>query len=184
MIDLITIAQQYFTEMKSISAKEIVVRDEVRKLCEQNSCGYYGTNWTCPPAVAPLKTFESIFSSFDTMLVVYSVHHVKSSFDWKGMMIGAAEFKKRLQTLKKAIKTSGSDIPFLLLGMGACDLCKKCTYTLDQPCIYPDNAIVSMEACGIDVMRLAKDHGLKYYHGKNTVTYFGGILYNDTSLCT
>lgn len=182
MIDLIKIAQQYFAEIQPISSKEIVFSEEVRTLCEKNSCGYYGTNWTCPPAVAPLEELKLQFSSFDTVLVFSLVHHVKSSFDWEGMMSGAAEFKKRLHCLQKEIKTTDPEFPFLLLGMGSCDLCKTCSYTLGEPCRLPDEAIISLEACGIDVMGLMTDHGMKYYNGKNTVTYVAGILCNNDSL--
>lgn len=165
--------------MKAVSTEKLVISKEVRTLCEQNSCGYYGTNWTCPPAVAPLETLKNRFASFNTILIVYLIHHVKSSFDWKGMMCGAAEFKSRLQTLHGKIKETDPLFPFLLLGMGSCDLCKTCTYTLGKPCIHPDDAIISLEACGVDVMRLMKDHDMKYYNGKNTVTYIAGLLYNN-----
>jgi len=37
--------------------------------------------------------------------------------------------------------------------------------------------MVSLEACGMEVMALMKDSGLKYYHGKNTVTFIGGLFY-------
>jgi hypothetical protein len=41
--------------------------------------------------------------------------------------------------------------------------------------------IVSLEACGIDVMRLMKVNGLPYYGGPNTVTYIGGLAFDPKS---
>ena len=58
-------------------------------------------------------------------------------------------------------------------------MCNPCAYVNGEPCRNPDDAIIAVEACGIDVMGLMKDHGLKYYNGKNTVTFIGGILYNQ-----
>ena len=34
-----------------IDTKQITFSDEVRRLCEGNVCGNYGTTWACPPAI-------------------------------------------------------------------------------------------------------------------------------------
>jgi hypothetical protein len=46
-----------------------------------------------------------------------------------------------------------------------------------EPCRFPEKAISSVEACGIDVMSLSKSAGVRYNNGKNTVTYIGAVLY-------
>ncbi|MFC1532843.1 DUF2284 domain-containing protein [Thermodesulfobacteriota bacterium] len=75
-----------------------------------------------------------------------------------------------------------SQLKFKILGAGGCSQCKQYTYIDEEPCRRPDDALVSLEACGIDVIRLMKDNGLKYYNGKNTVTYIGGIMGGCESL--
>nr|WP_305142352.1 DUF2284 domain-containing protein [uncultured Acetatifactor sp.] len=45
-----------------------------------------------------------------------------------------------------------------------------------HPCRFPDMAISSLEAHGINVSRLAAECGMKYINGQNTVTYFGAVL--------
>ncbi|MBR2616748.1 MAG: hypothetical protein IKC56_00735 [Clostridia bacterium] len=55
-------------------------------------------------------------------------------------------------------------------------MCKTCTYPT-APCRFPDRARTSMEACGINVVELAKEVGINYVNGQNTVTYFSLILY-------
>lgn len=178
----IAIAQRHFANMKEIPSTDIILSTEVRKLCHQNACGSYGKNWTCPPAVASLDEFQQKFAAFDTMLIVYHIHPVESSFDWKGMMDGTHQFKNRLLAMKKEIETTHSDFNFMLLGAGGCHLCEPCAYVEGEPCRNPDDAIISLEACGIDVMKLMKDHDMKYYNGKNTVTFIGGMLYkSDTN---
>jgi predicted metal-binding protein len=92
------------------------------------------------------------------------------------MIAGGTDFKGRLLALKKEIQALGPPLDFLVLGAGGCRLCDPCAYVDREPCRRPDDAIVSLEACGIDVMRLMKDNGLKYDNGKNTVTFIGGIF--------
>ena len=43
------------------------------------------------------------------------------------------------------------------MGSGPCRLCKECH--LDGPCKHRDLARPSMEACGIDVFKTARDNG-------------------------
>ena len=101
---------------------------------------------------------------------------MKSSFDFKGMMSGAGDFNTRLLVMKEDIGKQCSQLKFKILGAGECSICEKCTYVDGVPCRRPDDALVSLEACGIDVIKLMKDNGLKYNNGKNTVTYIGGIM--------
>ncbi|MBR6781391.1 MAG: DUF2284 domain-containing protein, partial [Clostridia bacterium] len=65
---------------------------------------------------------------------------------------------------------------FQAMGCGSCDLCEKCTYP-DAPCRFPDRALTSVEANGIQVIELAKNIGINYNNGENTVTYFSMILF-------
>ena len=179
MHPILTQAQDLFENSKAIPTAKITLEDSVRKMCEQNTCGQYGKNWTCPPNIKSVDEFRQEISSFDTCLVVYQVYDVKNSFDWRGMMAGAKDFNHRLFKLKKKIDTVHPDLTFKVLGAGGCSVCERCAYLDDEPCRLPDDAIVSMEACGINVMALMKDNGLKYYNGKNTVTYIGGVLFSN-----
>lgn len=178
MHPLMAIAERHFSNMKEISTATVTLSEDVRKMCAQNKCGQYGKNWTCPPAVQPIDHFKRQIAAFNTFLVVYQVYEVKSSFDWKGMMVGGGNFKERLMALKKEVETQLPDQAFLLLGVGGCSLCDPCAYVTGEPCRNPQDALVSVEACGIDVMKMMKDNGLAYYNGKNTVTFIGGILYH------
>lgn len=178
MINLLKVAERHFTDMKEISSAGIILSEEVRNMCRKNTCGFYGKNWTCPPAVESLDAIREKIDRYDTVMVIYRVHSVKSGFDWQGMKKGAVGFKDSLLALKKDIEAADPDLNFMVLGMGACNLCESCAYVDGEPCRDPDDAIVSLEACGIDVMRLMRDNGMKYYHGKNTVTFIGGVFYN------
>jgi len=41
----------------AIKTSDIQFSEEFRMLCEQNSCGKFGTNWMCPPAI---ETFDEV----------------------------------------------------------------------------------------------------------------------------
>ena len=178
MNKVLTIAEKHFKNPSEVPIAGIEISDEVRKMCEQNKCGHYGKNWTCPPAVKPLDEFRKEMEQFDSFIVVYRVYNVESSFDFKGMMAGAADFGERMLAMKNGLEGDCPQCKIRVMGAGGCGLCEKCTYSDGKPCRRPDDALVSLEACGMDVMKLMRDNELKYYNGKNTVTYIGGLAYS------
>jgi predicted metal-binding protein len=162
-----------------INVTDTYFSDEVRKYCEMNSCGMFGENWACPPGVGPVSELQDIALRFNKGLMIQTVHQLESSFDLKGMMAGKKEHEAVLRKILQFAEEKYNLDDTLLLGAGHCDLCDECTYKSGQPCRFPDKALASLEAYGIDVMKLAKDYGIPYYNGVNTVSYVGLILFNE-----
>ena len=44
-------------------------------------------------------------------------------------------------------------------------------------CRFPDRAMSSLEAYGVNVSELAVQCGMRYINGENTVTYFGAVFF-------
>lgn len=54
--------------------------------------------------------------------------------------------------------------------------CPECAYTSGEPCRFPDRAIPSLEAYGIDLFTFCTNHGVRYGCDDGKVTYFGIVL--------
>ena len=67
---------------------------------------------------------------------------------------------------------------------GGCGVCARCSKLDDEPCRFPERAIPSLEAYGVDVYRTSKNAGLAYVNGPNTVTFFGALICNEDLLNT
>ena len=170
------IIRDLFDNTKTIPFSGVPFKPEVRKLCEQNLCGSYGKSWTCPPAVEPLDKLQDQLAEFDGAVIFTRVYPLEDSFDWEGMKSSAKDFQSRVLKLKKNIEKTDPDFRFRVLGAGACTLCDACTYDQQLPCRNPENAIYSVEACGIDVMEMLQKNGLRYNNGKNTLTWVGVLF--------
>ena len=162
-------------ELKVISPYDIPFSEAVAEACRANRCGRYGTCWTCPPGVGSLEEMEKKIKRYEKAAVFSCKFDLEDSFDFEGMTEGKIATKKFLFSLKDELKSDGID--FFALGCGGCELCQKCTYP-DSPCRFPDKATPSVEACGINVVELSRNIGIKYNNGPNTVTYFCIILFN------
>lgn len=169
----------YFDKIKDlvfqygiVNVRDIEFSEDVVSACKQNYCGNYNTRWTCPPAVGSLEDLKRTYSSYDSALVFTSKHELEDSFDFEGMMNGML-VHNNIQA--DVVSTLNLD-EYKILGAGACKLCEKCTYP-DSPCRFPHKVIVSVEACGINVVDLAKTADINYHNGEKTVTYFSVLFY-------
>ncbi len=166
-----------FKEYREFDSVLITIDPAVRAMCRQNTCGQYGKNHMCPPAIKDIKAWKQDICAFKKAVIVTKVYAMKSSFDLKSMLEGLADFQKTLIRLRKEFITHFPDKKILLLGAGACMICEKCSLQDNEPCRFPNKAFPSLEACGIDVMNLSRQVGVKYHNGKNTATYLGGVLH-------
>ena len=171
------------THAAMVDVSKIEFSEEARALCERNSCGNYDTNWMGPPAIGPIKDLMERARKYRFGLLFQTVCNVESSFDLKGMIKGAEVHEQVFRRLLQRIKNKYNYKEMLPLNAGCCRKCKKCAYLDGEPCRNPEEAVASVEAYGIDVMRMEKDAGIPYYNGKNTISYVGLILFNENQTC-
>lgn len=171
--ELLRLIHDNSRETACISTRQIPFGDFVRAACEENACGKYGACWTCPPAVGSVESLQKRILSYDKAIVYTTVHTLEDSFDIEGMFEAGKQHKHFDLSLCRHLGNEK-----MLLSSGACSLCSRCTYP-DAPCRHPERALISVEACGIDVTALAKECGIRYYNGENTVTYFSMLLYRE-----
>jgi predicted metal-binding protein len=164
---------------KVIDPSDIIFREEFRKACERNACGKFGTNWMGPPAVGPIDELMAKAKAYKHGLLLQTVHPVASSFDMKAMVAGGKAFDEVFRAVLNCMRGKHRMGVALPLGAGCCRVCLKCAYLEGEPCRYPDRALSSLEAYGMDVMALAKAHDIPYRDGTKSMAFFGLILFND-----
>jgi len=169
---LIKILDESIHEYAEIEVNKINFTEDVVNACKMNYCGKYNTTWTCPPGVGTLKSLKEKFNKYETAFVFTTKHQLEDSFDIEGMDKARIQHEKRDEKIQKEIV----DVKYKILSASCCDICKKCAYP-DNPCRFPDKAKTTVEACGIDVVNLAKDCNIKYNNGENTVTYFSIVFF-------
>ena len=148
-------------------------------MCASNACGNYGRCWMCPPDIGPIDELMAQVKTYDTALVYQTVGQLEDSYDFEGMMDAAADHNRLVQFIREYLSPAsfGEEFSAILhLGAGGCHVCETCAKKTGEPCRFPDKALPSLEAYGINVSKLASAAGMKYINGQNTVTYFGAVL--------
>lgn len=163
-----------FTYTAPLDISTIEVKKEVRDMCAKNSCGAFGTNWSCPPGCGTIEECSERIHGYKFGILVQTVGELEDPLDGEGMMEAAHTHSKRVDEMQNEILKYTKDI--LTLGAGCCKLCKKCTYP-DEPCRFPDKMHSSMESYGMVVLEVCKANGLKYYYGSDHIAYTGCFLF-------
>jgi len=175
--NLITISLELgATRAAFVDVSKIEFSESFRDLCEMNSCGKYRTNWMCPPAVGPFDELKNQVLAFKMGLVIQTVYQMEDSFDYEGMMNAASIHEKVFRDILNRIKTESLLDSFFALNAGVCKFCEHCTYP-DRDCLYPEEALASVEAYGIDVNALVTACGIPYNNGQASVSYVGMVLF-------
>ena len=163
-----------FSQFGSVETGRLRYYEEVRKVCEGNSCRNYAASWACPPAVGTLAECRERVERYGRMLLFSKAYRLESSFDFEAMGEGLREFKRTVDRFHRKLDGVLSD--FLLLSNEGCGRCAECTYP-DEPCRFPQLLHHSLEGYGFVVNELAAEAGIRYNNGANTVTYFGALLF-------
>lgn len=164
-----------FHQIAEVEKEQLVFSDEVRKMCESNSCGQYGRTWMCPPGVGEVAAWKERMLGYAHAFLFSYVGELEDSFDFESMIRIKDEFGQIIRQIKGLLAEAGAQ--FLIFGAGGCQLCEECAYP-DAPCRRPEEATPSVEACGLFIAEMAKPCGFNYINGPNTVTHFGLVMAN------
>lgn len=158
-----------------ISVDQIVTSAEFREACRKNLCGAWGRCWMCPPDVGEIEPLMAELRTYQHGLWYQTIGELEDSFDIEGM----GDAKKKHVRLSQQVEELVKPIlgKHLHLSCGGCGLCERCTRIDNEPCRFPDRAMASLEAYGVDVYQTTKSTSLKYINGQNTVTYFSVVLF-------
>ncbi len=161
-------------EYSVISTKEIPFSDEVRRICEKNACGMYGTNWACPPAVGSVQACREKCMQWDNALVVTTKTVLESRYDvslWKSAAKAHESVTDDVLALVRGVYPDA-----YALSTEGCGICASCTYP-DALCRFPERMHPAVESFGISVVELSKKSGVRYINGADSITYFSVILF-------
>lgn len=140
------------SEATVIDPRSIVTAEWVRMKC-QFGCSGFGMRLCCPPYTPPPDVTRRVIDSYKTAILLHL--RLKAGERGKGSM-GFKGFNAAVVHLEVKIFLDGYYKAWSM-GSGPCRLCDPCDPT--GLCRHGSEARPSMEACGIDVFKTARDNG-------------------------
>jgi predicted metal-binding protein len=138
-------------KVKLIHPQKVVVGNWVRLKC-QFGCDAYRTRYTCPPySPTPAYTRQMLKEYKTAIFFTYTYLATRERKERQYI-------RRTIAKLEREMFLDGYYKAFAL-GAGPCNLCpNKCDFK--KGCLHTELARPSMEACGIDVYKTAKNAGV------------------------
>lgn len=178
-MELIKMAEAEGFHAALIAAKDIPVDGKFRKFCEDNLCGKYNANYSCPPACGTVEEVHGRLMAEEQALVLQTIHEIGSYENKAAIAESKRELNLAVLRLTEKLRLAG--LQGFCLGYGGCPLCEPCRQAEGKPCVFPEKRISCMSAYCIDVGELAGRCGLEFAWTPGKLYLFGMIAFHTVT---
>ena len=171
-----------FSQAAFLDPKELVFTPEFRQCCEDNVCGNYNANYSCPPYCGTVEEMREKTLPYNRGLVMMTQMEVDDAYDEAAIKPIKKDHSLRSRMMFKELKEKGVIGKGLAMMAGPCSLCDQCTMPAGEPCRFPEDRTSCMSAYCLNVVELGKSAGLDISWDAGQVSFFSMYLWNDQSV--
>ena len=159
-----------------ISTDKIVFDASFRPYCEENLCGQYGANYSCPPDCGTPEQMKQRVLAYKKALVVSTEWEIEDFTQTDKLKEAKALHNAAMLRVIKKLKNEGHN--GVMIGASGCTLCKPCKLASGEPCEHPDMMYSCMAAYCIWVKKLAEDCNMNYDYKNKILPFFGMYVFD------
>ncbi len=160
-----------FSAVSVVKTADIPIEPGFRVCCEENTCGQYGANYSCPPDCGTVDEMRQKLLRGEHAIILQTIHEIDDPMDMVQIKPAKGMHNRMSRELKAWAKERG--INGFLVGSSGCGLCTPCARKNGEPCRFPDDAFSCMSAYCVFVRELAEQCGMEYDCGNGLVAFFG-----------
>ena len=165
-----------FRQVEIIDTDKIVFDAAFRPYCEENLCGQYGANYSCPPDCGTPDQMKQKVLAHKKALVVSTEWEIEDFTQTDKLKETKALHNAAMLRLIKKLKAGGHN--GFMIGASGCALCKPCKLTSGETCAFPDMMYSCMSAYCIFVKKLAEDCSMNYDYKDKILPFFGMYVFD------
>lgn len=169
-------AEEGFVGAAVVDTDRIPFDPGFRVYCEENLCGQYGVNYSCPPDCGSPEQMRQRIVTHRKALVLQTIWEIEDYSDAPAIKNAKSSHNAAAIRLAKRLREAGC--PGLIVGASGCALCKPCALTVGEPCRFPDICYSCMSAYCIFVKKLTDQCGLEYNCGPGLLAFFGMYVFD------
>lgn len=151
--------------------EELPFNADFRKYCEENRCGHYGENHSCPPGCGTPDEMRQRLLRYRTALVLKTERPIGSYRDTAAIRQGKADHNARSRLLADELFAAGDRI---YAGASCCDLCGECA---PKVCPFPERRFSCLSAYCLDVAELAARCGMSFSWDEHRLCLYSMIVF-------
>lgn len=168
--------EEGFSAAAMVDPAQIVFDPAFRPYCEENLCGQYGVNYSCPPDCGSPEQMKSRILAHRRALVLQSIWDISDYTDLPAIRQAKSAHNSVQLRLIEQLRAAGHDGP--IVGASGCALCSPCARKAGQPCRFPRLQYSCMSAYCIFVRKLAESCGMEYSPGDGLLAFFGMYVFD------
>ena len=168
--------EEGFSAAEIVNTEDIVFDFSFRPYCEENLCGQYGANYSCPPDCGSPEAMKQRILAHKKALVLQTIWEISDYSDMTLIKPAKASHNASEIRLVKRLRAEGCD--GFIVGASGCALCSPCAQTLGEPCRFPEYQYSCMSAYCIFVKKLADKCDMEYDCGDGLLAFFGMYVFD------
>ena len=165
-----------FAAAALVDTTQIVFDPSFRPYCEENLCGQYGANYSCPPDCGSPEEMKQRILAHKKALVLQTIWQVADYSDVPAIKHAKKNHNASEIRVVKKMREAGHD--GLIVGASGCALCTPCARMQGLPCNFPDLKYSCMSAYCIFVKKLADACEMEYDCGEGLLSLFGMYVFD------
>lgn len=163
--------EEGFAAAAVVGTEKIPFDPSFRPYCEENLCGKYGVNYSCPPDCGTPEEMRQRIAAHKRALVLQTIWEITDYTDTKAIKHAKGAHNGAALRLAKRLRAAGCG--GFVVGASGCALCDPCAITEGAPCRFPDLQYSCMSAYCIFVRKLTETCGMEYDCGSGLLAFFG-----------
>lgn len=176
-VELLALAKDAGFAAAIAAPEQVPVDEKFRVYCEENLCGKYGANYSCPPDCGEVAEMRRRILAEEKVLVLQTVHPIDGYGNKPEIHQSREAHNAMVLGLMAAMQNRG--LVGFCSGYNGCPLCSPCKRVVNEPCAYPDRRISCMSAYCVDVAKLAEICGLEFSWSEENLYLFGMIAFHE-----
>lgn len=157
-----------------IDVADIVFNADFRKSCEENRCGNFGRNYTCPPYAGTAQELIDKVKSYKKAVVMVCTEKISGYDDKAGVQRADSRIAQIASLADDYAAENGFE--YMVIGGSNCKKCTPCKAVTGEKCPEPNKAFVSLSAFCIDVAKLSESCGIDMVWDGTEVSYYSILL--------
>ena len=176
-MDIVGMAvEEGFAAAEILNTGDLIFDPMFRPLCEENLCGQYGANYSCPPDCGTPEQMRQRILSRRRALLLQTIWEVADYSDMTA--IKPAKAAHNAAQIRLATRLRAEGCGGFLVGASGCALCSPCARVTGEPCRFPEYRFSCMSAYCIFVRAAADLCGMEYDCGEGLLAFFGMYVFD------
>lgn len=176
-VELLELAEAEGFAATIVPVDRIIVDPQFRPYCEENICGKYNANYSCPPDCGTVEEVRERLMAQDRAMVLQTIWEIGNYENKAAILKSKKSHNAAILRLTERLRQDG--VKGFCLGYGGCSLCDSCKRVTNKPCAFPEKRISCMSAYCIDVAKLATECGLTFAWEQDKLYLFGMFAFKE-----